>query len=311
MPENCCRRELTGKKRHGSILDLNEQSSVLEIPGPIDSRQGEGVMKQYLWLGVLVVLGLVFGFAGSAPAVTFATADLAGRWSLQSLGMEGVVGTKYTGIIEFNATGSVIGGTAAPDWEIGFFTGGALFVNPDGQVLGTIEGTTDSGVYPLLIKQGAMHLTKDQITLTASGNRAYNHLLVLVKIKEEAEADYTDSDLDGIWEFHAHAYYDIHADFNYGQIIVSNGNITGSGSQHSAPCTYNGILALADSAPGAVLGRVNGTWEDLRPGEAEPSKISFSWQLSSAQLNHAKDVIAATGFNSKGYFAIIFLVKIQ
>ncbi len=268
-------------------------------------------MKRCLCLGILIVLGFVLGFAGPAPAVTFATADLAGRWSLQSLGMEGVVGTKYTGIIEFDATGSVIGGTAAPDWEIGYFTGGGLFVGPDGQVLGTIEGTTDSGVYPLLIKQGAMHLTKDQITMTASSNKAYNHLLVLVRIPEETEAVFTISDLDGIWEFHAHAYYDIHVDYNYGQIIVSGGNVSGAGSQHSSPCTYNGTLTLSDSAPGAVLGWINGIWEDLRPGESEPSKISFSWQLSSAQMNRTKDVIAATGFNGDGYFAIMFLVKIQ
>ncbi len=267
-------------------------------------------MKRSLWITVIIAFGVIF-IAGRAPAVTYSTADLAGRWSLQSLGIEGVIGTKYTGLIEFNASGSVIAGTAAPDWEVGYFTGGALFVNPDGQVLGTIEGKTDSGTWPLLIKQGAMHLTKDQITLPASSSQAYNHILVLVRIKDDEEADYDKSDLDGIWEFHSHAYYDIHVDYNYGQIIVSNGSISGTGSQHSSPCTYNGTLTLSDSAPGAVLGAINGTWEDLRPGEAEPSLISFSWQISSGQLNFAKNVIAASGFNGQGYFATMFLVKIQ
>ena len=228
---------------------------------------------------VSVVIGVILALSGAAPAVTFSTADLAGRWSLQSLGIEGVVGTKYTGIVEFDATGAVVGGTAAPDWEIGYFTGGGLFVNPDGLVQGTIEGTTDSGTYPLLIKQGAMHLTKDQITLTASSAKAYNHLLALVKIKEEEEADYLDSDLDGVWEFHSHAYYDIHADYNYGQIIVSGGVVTGEGSQHSSPCTYTGTLALSDSARGVKhaqalarppFGEVR-RGKDRIPGHGRPS----------------------------------------
>ena len=271
-------------------------------------------MRRLAGMVVLIMLGLAAAWGGPALAVTFSTADLAGRWSLQSLGIEGVVGTKYTGIVEFDATGAVIGGTAAPDWEVGYFTGGALYVGPDGQVLGTMEGTTNSGTYPLLIKQGAMHLTKDQITLTGSSAKAYNHLIAMVKIKEEGDedgADYLESDLDGVWEFHSHAYYDIHADYNYGQIIVSGGQITGFGSQHSSDCTYTGTLALSDSAPGAVIGFVNGTWEELRPGETEPSYHSFSWQLSSAQFNFTKDVIAASGFNGSGYFAIMFLNRIQ
>ena len=269
-------------------------------------------MKRSFWTVVAVLLLALSAVADQASAVTFSTADLQGRWSLQSLGMEGVIGTKYTGIVEFDATGAVIAGTAAPDWEVGFFTGGSLFVNPDGQVLGTLEGTTNSGVWPLLIKQGAMHLTKDQITLTGSSGKAYNHLIVLVKIKEEEDgADYQQSDLDGVWDFHSHAYYDIHVDYNYGQIVVSNGTITGTGSQHSSPCVYNGTMTLSDSAPGAVLGAINGTWEDIRPGEEEPSLVSFSWQLSSAQLNHAKNVIAGSGFNGRGYFALMFLTKVQ
>lgn len=269
------------------------------------------MMRMRHW-SLMMAAATVLLLAGTASAVTFSTADLAGRWSLQSLGMEGVVGTKYTGIVEFDATGAVIAGTAAPDWEVGFFTGGALFVNPDGQVLGTLEGTTDSGIQHLLVKQGAMHLTKDQITLTGSSSKAYNHLITLVKIKElEEGADYQQSDLDGVWEFHAHAYYDIHVDYNYGQIIVSNGSLTGTGSQHSSDCTYNGSLIMSDSAPGAVLGTVNGTWEEVRPGETEPTYHSFSWQLSSAEMNQAKNVIAASGFNGKGYFAIMYLTKIQ
>ncbi|MBW1714113.1 MAG: hypothetical protein JRJ59_13330 [Deltaproteobacteria bacterium] len=256
-----------------------------------------------VWLAALLTL------TGPAGAVSFSPADLEGTWSLQALGASEALGVKYTGIIHLDAQGNVLGGTVAPDWEVGDFTGGALAINSQGTVAGTMEGQTPAGAVQMIIKQGVMDLSKEQITLLAAGERCYNLYVVMVKVGPD-ETAYSNDDLNGIWEFSSFAYYDIHADHNWGQIVVSDGSVSGVGLQHTEPCTYRGELSLSDASAGAVRGNVSGSWMETRPG-GEISEHEFNWQLTAAELNPGKDVIVGSGFNHNGYFSLMFLVRVQ
>jgi hypothetical protein len=159
-------------------------------------------------VGPVVVLAVGFALAvvGPAQAQTFATADLAGTWSVFQLATPtGAVTTattkSYEGTLEFNAAGAVTGGTLTERRGVLYTVTGGLALGPDGVVAGALGldpgGGGDAGT--LQVAEARMLANKHTIVgaATVLGDVG---LLTLTKI-EEAQA-FGRADVAGDWNYH-------------------------------------------------------------------------------------------------------------
>lgn len=184
---------------------------------------------------------------------TFATSDLAGTWHLFGPSVNGgafggaTEGTIW-GTFELDANGGIIGGDISTSDDMNMSAvGGALVMNSDGELTGTITASVQGQEFNVTVDSGKMDPSKNIIFMTDQTGQPINSNELIVAVK--SGGTFVTSDMGGKWHL-----YGVSTSGALGKLTVM-GSIEQdvSGKATDGSLSFRGELSGLQPVPATII----------------------------------------------------------
>lgn len=193
-----------------SMQDNGEFNGTIEAAGQFVFDVYSGKMAPskeiIVWTDTSTDIGSIDLGVAVKEGGTFATSDLQGKWYLFGPSVGADLGSPegtIWGAFELDENGSVTDANISTSDGLSFSaTGGAIAINSEGELNGTITASFGGQNFIVSVDSGKMELSKNIMFMTSETGSPLNSNELITAVKSAVGTEFTTADLEGTWYLH-------------------------------------------------------------------------------------------------------------